>query len=268
MDLYDRTLVKWPVLYETLYVPTRHGDTFVIISGKTEAPPLILLHGSCSNALSFMGDVPEYSRSFRLYAVDIPGEAGKSSPNRPDWNCPAFAEWMEDLFSGLGIHKATLLGISLGGWTALKFAVHRPESVEKLVLLSPGGIVSAKLSFILGAVVFSMFGRRGAEKINRIVFGKQPVDERAVRFVNTIMTHFKARIGVQNLYTDEELSRLTMPALLVVGAQDAVIPVGKTAARMKRLVSCLKVEMLADMGHVLYNIAPVIMRFLTEERQK
>ena len=73
--------------------------------GEKEAPPLILLHGSCSNALSFMGDVPEYSRSFRVYAVDIPGEAGKSSPNRPGWNCPAFAEWMEDLFSGLGIHK-------------------------------------------------------------------------------------------------------------------------------------------------------------------
>jgi pimeloyl-ACP methyl ester carboxylesterase len=79
ISFYDSVLSNWPVAYETRTVPTQQGDTFVIASGNENTPSLILLHGAASNSASWFGDVLEYSRHFRVYAIDIPGEPGKSA---------------------------------------------------------------------------------------------------------------------------------------------------------------------------------------------
>jgi pimeloyl-ACP methyl ester carboxylesterase len=226
---------------------------------------LILLHGSSSNAVSWVGDVAAYSQHFRVYAVDLPGEPGKSDHNRPAWAGPAFAEWMEDVLDGLGYSTAALLGISQGGWTALRFATLRPERVDRLVLLAPGGVAPVRASFLLRAIPLSMLGRPGAEAVNRIVFGKQPIHPEAVKFMNVIMTHFRPRIEPETLFTDEELKRLTMPVMLVVGAQDALMPADKVVARLRRLAPNLTARVMPDMGHVLHNTAEQVMPFLLRQ---
>ena len=76
MALYDKTLSHWPVPHTTALLRTRHGDTFVIASGSSGAPPVILLHGAASNALAWIGEVETYSRGLRVYAIDLPGEPG------------------------------------------------------------------------------------------------------------------------------------------------------------------------------------------------
>lgn len=48
---YEQNLAHWPVPAEQLRVPTREGDTFVLVCGPEDAPPLLLLHGSGSNAM-------------------------------------------------------------------------------------------------------------------------------------------------------------------------------------------------------------------------
>lgn len=80
MTFYDSMLAQWPVPYETHQIDTGLGPTFVIASGEKTAPPLMLLHGSTSNSLTWAGDVAAYSRYYRVYAVDTPGEPGKSPP--------------------------------------------------------------------------------------------------------------------------------------------------------------------------------------------
>jgi pimeloyl-ACP methyl ester carboxylesterase len=263
MILYDAVLARWPVAHETFFLPTRHGETFVIASGEKSAPPLVLLHGSASNAVSWVGDVVAYSSYFRVYAADLPGEPGKSAPNRPAWDGPGFAEWLEDILDGLKIQKTALLGLSQGGWTALKFATIRPERVDKLVLLTPGGIMPTRPAFILKAVILSMLGRWGAERINRIVFGKQPIHPEAVIFMDAIMTYFKARIGKEYLFSDDELKRLSMPTLLIGGAEDALIPMESVIPRMQKLVPQLETVLIPEMGHALINMTERVMPFLT-----
>ncbi len=262
MEIYDAILARWPGPCQTRRVPTRHGETFLIAAGDPSAPPLVLLHGACSNALSWIGDFPVYCDHFRVYAVDIPGEPGRSAPNRPPWTGLAFAEWLEDVLNALGIQRVALAGISQGGWTALKFATTWPERVEKLVLLTPGGVVPARTSFVARAILLSPFGRWGAERINRIVFGNQPVHPDARHYMDVIMTHFKARIGVQPMFTDTELSRLGMPVLLVIGGKDALFPTNKVNDRLRTLVPNLTVHLLPEAGHALVNQAAGVLPFL------
>ena len=262
MAAYDAVLARWPVPCETRTVPTRHGNTFVIASGEENAPPLVLLHGAGTNSAMWGGDAVEYSRHYRTYAFDLPGEPGKSAPNRPSWDGPAYAEWLDDLLDALEVEKAALLGLSQGGWTALKFATHKPERVEKLVLLTPGGVAPDRLSFALRAIPLSLLGRWGARRINRLVFGNRPVPEEVDEFATLIMTHFKSRIGVLPLFSDEELRRLTMPVLLLVGAEDALRDGRKIVGRMQELVPDLTATIIPGGGHALFDTTAQVLPFL------
>ncbi len=262
MALYDTVLARWPVVFETVRLPTRHGETFVIASGNPSAPPLILIHGSVSNATSWVAEFPAYSQHFRVYAVDLPGEPGKSAQNRPAWQGPAFAEWLEDVLNGLKISKTALLGISQGGWTALRFATCHPDRVSKLVLLAPGGIVPARMSFILKSIFYSMFSRQGGKKINQMVIGKDMIDPEAVKTMDALMTHFKPRVEKEYIFTDEELKRLDMPVLLLGGMEDVICAVEKALERLGSLVPGLETILLPGTGHTVINMHERVLPFL------
>lgn len=268
MAFYDSALARWPVPFQTLNLPTRHGDTFVIACGAAggakSAPPLVLLHGAGTNSAMWAGDVAEYSRHYRVYAVDLPGEPGKSAPNRLAWDSPAYAQWLQDVLDALKIEKTRLLGISQGGWTALKFTTYQPGRVEKLVVLTPGGITPDKLSFVVRALPLALLGRWGLKRINRMLFGDQPVPEKVDEAVILVSSHFKPRVGVLPIFTDAELQRLTMPVLLLMGTQDALRDAQQIAARMRKLAPHLAVTTLPGAGHALVNTAPQIMPFLAE----
>lgn len=262
MALYDALLARWPVPYETLTVPTRHGDTFVMACGSPSAPPMILLHGAGTNSAIWAGDVVEYSRKYRVYLLDLLGEPGKSSPNRPAWDSPAYAEWLEDVLNALRVQKAIFIGLSQGGWSALKFAVTQPERVDKLILLTPGGIVPDKATFLLQVLPLMMLGQWGIRRINRMVMGGQEVSKEVVEATALITTHFKARIGTLPLFTDAELQRLTMPILLLIGSKDVLRDAAKIIARLNPLVPNLTASVIPDGGHALLNTTGRVTAFL------
>jgi pimeloyl-ACP methyl ester carboxylesterase len=263
MALYEKVLADyWPGPKETLNIPTQHGHTFVIASGEESAPPLVLLHGASSNSAIWAADVAAYNARHRVYAIDLLGEPGKSAPNRPAWDSPAYAEWLADVFAALKLEKATILGVSQGGWTALKFATYKPERIEKLVLLCPGGIVPDRISFFIRAMPLLLLGRWGARRVNRIIFGNQPVPAEADEYMTLMLTHFKPRTGVLPIFSDEELRRLTMPVLLLGGARDAIRDSEKIVARMQQLVPQLTATIIPQAGHVLLNTTDHIIPFL------
>lgn len=146
------------------------------------------------------------------------------------------------------------------GW--FRFATSRPERVDKLVLLTPGGIVPDRISFALRAIPLSFLGRWGIERIIRMVFGPQPIPTEVNDATMQIMTHFKPRIGVLPIFSDEELRRLTMPTLLLIGQEDTLRDARKVAERMRKLVPELTTKIIPQAGHALYNTPSHIMPFL------
>ena len=75
---YDATLALWPVPVESITVPTRFGPTYVNICGPANAPPLVLLTGQGASSMIWYSNVATLSKAFRLYALDIIGDIGKS----------------------------------------------------------------------------------------------------------------------------------------------------------------------------------------------
>src|SRR5258706_10140632 len=79
---YDAGLRDWPVAYEAIDVPTRLGTTHVIASGAPTAPPLVLLSSFAGAATVWRRNVATLSAHFRIYAVDVIGQPGKSVASR------------------------------------------------------------------------------------------------------------------------------------------------------------------------------------------
>ncbi len=265
MDGYDHALAAhWPP-HEIVTVPTRYGDTAVIVAGDLQAEPLVLLHGAGSNSAVWAADARVYAPHFRLYAVDLVGEPGKSAATRPPWDGPAFGDWLADVLDGLSVERATLLGLSQGGWTALCFATLWPERVERLVLLAPGGVVADRTSFLLRAVGLTLLGKRGIEPLKRLVIGDTELPPELDDYLTLIMTEFKPRVGALPLFSDEELARLTMPVLFVGGEEDALRDEVKIAARLEALLPDLHVVLLPGVGHTLTETTPYSLPFFLKE---
>ncbi len=262
MALYDAALEHWPVPYEPLHLDTRHGATFGLVCGPESGPPLVLLHGAGSSSATWGGDVAVYAQTYRVYAFDLLGEAGKSAPNRPPWEGPAYAEWLADLLDALGLERVTLIGLSQGGWTSLLFAVTYPQRVDRLVLLTPGGVVSVRGSFLLKAMLYSFTGRWGTRRMVRMIFAGQPIPDELEDILIVIMRGFKSRVGVLPNRTDEELRRLTMPVLMIGGDQDMLFDTEKVAARLRSLLPDVQTTILPGMGHALIDTAPLVVPFI------
>jgi pimeloyl-ACP methyl ester carboxylesterase len=266
---YQEILDVWPVANKQYHIKTNYGSTFVIESGRKDCPALLLLHGSVSNSFAWFGDVSKLSDRFNVYAVDIIGEAGYSAPERPKYESGAYAEWLREVIQGLGLTSCSVVGLSLGGWMALSFATTFPELLEKLILLCPGGLAKENAGFIPKVLFYSLFGRWGAAKIQKIVNGgKSPTEfspnmNRAMEFISLIKSHFRPRIGKLPIFDARLLSRLTVPVMLVFGEKDYLLSAEKSIQNMRSAVPHARIDLLPDTGHIIVNQADRIMDFLS-----
>ena len=175
-ERYRAFLKRWPVPNQQVRVPTSQGETFVIVSGAEDAPALLLLHGGMTNSAMWMGDVAAFARFFRVYCIDLIGEPGLSAPARPALASDAHAVWLDDVLKHLAVGRTSILGISLGGWLALDYAIRRPEKVERVAVLCPGGIGRQKVGIGFATLLSRMFGERGKRRLMERILGRAPAD--------------------------------------------------------------------------------------------
>lgn len=270
---YRELLAKWPVPHEQRYLATGQGETFVIVCGPPDAPPLLLLHGSGFNSVSWMGDVAMWAESYRVHAVDVIGHPGLSAPSRPPYQTAAHAEWLLDVMRGLGVERAAIAGISLGGWLGIDFASRHPERVSALVLLAPGGVGRDSMSMpklLLTVLPLMLFGDWGRKRAMARMLGPWPVGDQHEQhkqrevsdFHALINRHFRNRLDRLPRFDDAMLSRLAMPVMLVVGGLDPMIDSAETCRRLIACVRQIEVLELPEVGHVVVGQTRPIFEFL------
>ncbi|WP_046468084.1 alpha/beta fold hydrolase [Allosalinactinospora lopnorensis] len=260
---YREVLRTWPVAAEHVRVPTREGETFVLVCGPKDAPPVLLLHGSGTNTTMWRNDITSWARHFRVHALDLIGEPGLSTPSRPPLASEAYALWLDDVLEGLGITSTSIVGASLDGWLALDYAARRPQRVTRLALLCPGGLGRQKTGWMAKALLLRPFGRWGLRRSARIVTGLDAPQARPVldHLVLTF-THFKPRTQRLPVFTDDALRRLTMPVLVIIGGRDAMLDSEDTARRMRQCVPHATVALLPEVGHSILDQTDSVLAFL------
>ena len=262
LKYYDFLLTKGSLPHEKIMVNTSYGETFIIAMGKEELPPLILLHGSGMNSAMWIQEMEEYSQTHRVYAVDMPGEPGKSDETQLPFKGDDFANWLNDVFNALSVKKASIIGISLGAWLGTKFAIKYSQKVDKLILLCPAGIGPQKKSFILKFLFYSLLGEKGIDKLYYKINGDKLIDEIMLNYQKLIAKHFNFRTENIPLFSDDELRKLTMPVSLFVGGKDVMLHSEKTAKRLGSLLSHAEINLIPEEGHSIVNQGNEIREFL------
>jgi 4,5:9,10-diseco-3-hydroxy-5,9,17-trioxoandrosta-1(10),2-diene-4-oate hydrolase len=100
---------------------------------------LILLHGAASSIEVWTHNINVLAQHHRVYAFDMVG-SGFSDKPKAEYSLDYQVQFLQEFLDTLGIDRATLIGNSMGGSIALKFALLSPDRVEKLVLVSSLGL--------------------------------------------------------------------------------------------------------------------------------
>lgn len=267
-ERYLEILKRLPVPNQQLHVQTCEGETFIVACGDRNAPPLLLLHGSVTNSAMWMGDVAAWAEHFRVYAVDMIGEAGLSAPSRPPLASEAHALWLDDVMQALSLTRASMVGVSLGGWLALDYATRRPERVESLVVLCPGGVGRQKLRIVFKTIAVRMLGDRGVRKLREMVLGRPPDNlSPAIQYFSLIHKNFRTRMVKMPVFSDDALKRLTMPVMAILGGKDVLLDSAHTKQRLERNVAHTEIRYFPDAGHFIPDQTAPILEFLRRTKE-
>lgn len=196
----------------------------------TEAPVVILIHGSPGHNGDFRSLAPELARHYRVIAPDLPG-FGRSTSDVPDYSIRAHARYVVELMDALGIERAHLLGFSMGGGVVLNVADIAPQRVQSITMLSAIGVQEAEML--------------GDYHLNHALHGVQLaaiwVLKEAVPDFGLLGHSMLGLAYARNFYDSDQrplrdiLSRFEQPMLIIHGKRDVLVPV-EAAVEHHRIV--------------------------------
>lgn len=247
---YDALLARWPAGTTEIDVPTPYGTTRVHAYGPADATPLLLLHGGGSTGAVWFANARALGARHRVLAVDILGDAGRSTRRgRPLRTTADLMDWLDALLNGLGASRVHLLGHSYGGWIALTYALHAARRVDRLVLLDPTQCFAGyRPSFLLRSlpVLVRPTAARALAFLDRETAGTD-TDPEWKRLYALAASRFPDRGLVVGRRPDP--AALGAPVLVLLAGRSGAHDAAKAAARARRAVPHARIETLADLTH-------------------
>jgi len=249
-----------------------HGRS-VSYAEAGEGELLVLIHGMAGTAEGWSPVIEPLGLRHHVIAPDFPGH-GHSAPGGGDYSLGSLASGLRDLLVTLGEERATLVGHSLGGGVAMQFTYQFPEMVERLVLVSSGGLgpdVSPVLraAALPGADLFisatagvgqrvgstlarglGMLGVRPSADVAEVAraYASLSDPERRKAFLATLRavvgTDGQRVAALDRLYLAEAL-----PLLILWGERDPIIPVSHGEEAHRELPNS-RFEVFEGAGHM------------------
>jgi pimeloyl-ACP methyl ester carboxylesterase len=252
-------------------------------TGPKDAPAIIMLHGFGSSLHTWENWAKKLSSQNRVIRFDLPGAGLSGLDPKGDYSDARTLVLLEDLMDQLGIARATLVGNSMGGRIAWKFAATRPQRVNRLILISPDGFASPGFEY-----------------------GKHPEIPSSLKLMTFLLPKALLRMSLAPAYGDPErlqdrvltryydlllgpgvrdamlarmyqsvledplplLRRIQAPTLLLWGEKDGMIPFANSADYVRAIPNSRLVS-FPELGHVPHeedsdkSLEPVL-NFLNE----
>lgn len=233
--------------------------------------PVILIHGLGGSVENWMRNIHALARDRRVYAVDLVG-SGRSGKPDVAYSFEHFARFINGFMTSLGVHRASLVGHSLGGAIVLTYAIQFSEKVDKLVLVSCGGLGrNICPRFRLASVPFigewlTRPSREGVARSLRECFHDPAlISEDLIEMKHEIaglpraqeayLSMVRTLGSLRGLHDDvvrpvvDNLHTISAPALIVWGRQDRILPLAHAHAAKERIPNA-QLRILDSCGHL------------------
>ena len=239
LDWFDRFRGRLPRPTESRTVATRFGDTHVLVGGPEGAPSVVVLHGALASSAHVLHELAPLLERFRVHAVDIVGQSVKSADARPSVTNNDYGAWLTEVLDGLGLARTHVVGVSWGGFVAIRLAACAPERIERLALLVPAGMVSgpAWAGFTKLGIPMLLYRMSPSEKRLRACVQHllTTTDDDWVPYLGDAFRAYNLDMRVPALARPEELARLQAPTLVLGAELDLSFPGAKVLARAPEL---------------------------------
>ncbi len=260
---YDAVLKEWPIPYEELYISTRIGETHVVASGPRGGAPLVLLHPAGGGAVIWIRNIKSFSEHYRTYAIDTVSEPNKSSLTQPisfRHQRQQFADWATDLFNGLRIESAYMVGNSFGGFLTLNTFFSMPERVKKAVLISPADTFTAMWAWYWHFPLANMARiKDGMLKAYEWIWQDFSTNDCIGQLRAITAVAGRPRHWFPSVFSDKELRSIQTPILLLIGDHEVIYKPEDAIRRATRLVPHLKAEIIPNANHIAeYTNAQIV----------
>ncbi|MBT3322949.1 MAG: alpha/beta hydrolase [Anaerolineae bacterium] len=236
-------------------IQTNNINTYYEISGKGET--LVFIHGLGSSAEDWHFQTNFFSKNFQAIAYDVRGH-GQSEKAKPPYSVALFTKDLKALLDKLGIEKAHIIGLSMGGWIAFQFALDYPNAIVSLTIVNSWADMRLKtfqnkLNFFQRSVLFRLLSmRKIGEVIGARMFIKAEQKELLEGFVDkwaknhkpSYMASFKAAKGWT---VEKRLGEITCP-VLVIAADEDYSPVSAKEAYVKKMPNA-RLAVIEDSRH-------------------
>ena len=234
-----------------------------------EGPPLLLVMGMGLSGGAWWRTVETLRHDYRVITFDNRG-VGRSRGLTPAYTTEALADDAAAVLDALGVADAHVYGLSLGGMVAQQIALRHPRRVRSLVLgaTTPGG----RLARLPDDEVLKFFRTRSQLSREEATwasvqfnYGQRCRDLHADRIAEDVRRRlaynfdesaYQAQLMAAALHNcTNRLSRITVPALVIHGEQDRVVPVENAHLIASRLRHG-RLHLLPDTGHLYTTETP------------
>jgi 2-hydroxy-6-oxonona-2,4-dienedioate hydrolase len=224
-------------------------------------PNVILLHGLGGDAANWIMTIPALASKYHVWAPD---QIGFGASDKPfiNYRVGTLVDFLEGFCKRLGIDKATVVGNSLGGWTAMAFTIAHPERVEKLVLVDSAGYSFAKAGITASRsemLALNPSTIEGTKQLLSVIFANPsaiPMLTPEAMFArhlrngdgNTINMFIDSILRNEDIL-DGKLGAIKVPTLVVWGREDHLTPLASGQAFAKDIPGA-QIAILDKCGHV------------------
>lgn len=221
--------------YTSVELDTSVGRVHAYDSGcRRPGPPLVLLHGFSASAGQYGPLMQRLEPHFgRVVAVDIPAHGFSAAPSGQTDGTSLRTGLFEALDRLLAWNApAVLLGNSMGGYAAIRYAQARPERIAGLVLISPGGALMDATTLEQLRQRFRLETHQQAlDFVDQLLARSPPAWLRGViawavrrQMRKAALQELLSSLHPNELLRPEDLQFLPAPALLIWGQQDRILP--------------------------------------------
>lgn len=256
MNAYNKTLSLFELPIVEKDIQTQFGNAHVLVCGKSDNPPLVLLHGMNATSTMWYPNMKTLAKNYCVYAIDFLLEPGKSTCSLKRMNKDQIASWYDEIFSKLGLKSFYLVGCSRGGWLAMAISLNKPEKIKKLVLLSPAQTFTwiQPSSALLSNITYSISPNK--EKLDQVLSG---LSVRSVKISKTYFDQYYLGTEKENLsscifemtpYSRKSVETLKMPVLVLIGDKD-IINNQRCLNKAKKWIPNVQTGIVENAGHFL-----------------
>jgi pimeloyl-ACP methyl ester carboxylesterase len=238
--------------------------------GAKDAPVVIMLHGFGSSLHTWEPWAQALAADHRVIRFDLPGTGLTGADPGNDYTDNRATRLLAALMDKLGVQRASVIGNSIGGRIAWRFAAQHPGRIDKLVLIAPDGFASPGFEYGKAPAIPALFRLLPwVLPKSMLRMNLAPAYGDAANLTDDVLNRYhdlmrapgvRAAVIARTEQTVLEppapwLAQIRAPTLLVWGAQDAMVPIASAQDYLQAIPGSRLVSYSA-LGHVPFEEAP------------